>query len=29
MTHLGIPSQSPGATGWHMAFDALAAALAN
>jgi uncharacterized protein YndB with AHSA1/START domain len=28
MTHMGIPSDSPGATGWHMAFDKLAAHLA-
>jgi uncharacterized protein YndB with AHSA1/START domain len=28
MTHLGIPSDSPGATGWKMAFDKLTAALA-
>jgi uncharacterized protein YndB with AHSA1/START domain len=28
MTHLGIPSDSPGATGWNMAFDKLTAALA-
>ena len=24
MTHVGIPSDSPGATGWTMAFDKLA-----
>jgi len=28
MTHTGIPADSPGATGWAMAIDALAAALA-
>jgi uncharacterized protein YndB with AHSA1/START domain len=28
MTHLGLPSDSPGATGWEMAFDKLTAALA-
>ena len=28
MTHLGIPSDSPGAIGWTMAFDKLTAALA-
>lgn len=27
MTHVGIPSDSPGATGWTMAFDKLAAHL--
>ena len=25
MTHVGIPSNSPGAAGWEMAFDKLAA----
>jgi len=25
MTHVGVPSDSPGATGWNMAFDKLAA----
>jgi hypothetical protein len=25
MTHVGIPADSPGATGWTMAFDKLAA----
>ena len=29
MTHVGIPSDSPGATGWTMAFDKLTAALAS
>jgi uncharacterized protein YndB with AHSA1/START domain len=29
MTHHGIPSDSPGATGWTMAFDKLTAALAS
>jgi uncharacterized protein YndB with AHSA1/START domain len=29
LTHLGIPSDSPGATGWNMAFDKLTAALTN
>jgi len=24
MTHVGIPSDSPGAAGWNMAFDKLA-----
>jgi uncharacterized protein YndB with AHSA1/START domain len=28
MTHAGIPSDSPGAMGWQMAFDKLAAHLA-
>jgi hypothetical protein len=28
MTHAGIPSDSPGAAGWNMAFDKLAANLA-
>ena len=28
MTHLGIPGDSPGATGWKMAFDKLTTALA-
>lgn len=28
MTHLGLPSDSPGAIGWNMAFDKLTAALA-
>lgn len=28
MTHLGVPSDSPGAAGWAMAFDELTAALA-
>jgi uncharacterized protein YndB with AHSA1/START domain len=28
MTHIGIPADSPGATGWAMAFDALASHLA-
>jgi uncharacterized protein YndB with AHSA1/START domain len=28
MTHLGLPSGSPGATGWEMAFEKLTAALA-
>jgi uncharacterized protein YndB with AHSA1/START domain len=27
MTHMGIPSDSPGATGWHMAFDKLSTRL--
>jgi uncharacterized protein YndB with AHSA1/START domain len=27
MTHIGIPSDSPGATGWNMAFDKLATLL--
>ena len=27
MTHVGIPSDSPGAMGWQMAFDKLAAHL--
>jgi len=27
MTHLGVPSDSPGAAGWNMAFDKLAAVL--
>jgi uncharacterized protein YndB with AHSA1/START domain len=29
MTHVGIPSDSPGATGWTMAFDKLAAYVAS
>lgn len=29
MTHLGVPSGSPGAAGWNMAFDKLAARLAD
>jgi uncharacterized protein YndB with AHSA1/START domain len=29
MTHVGIPSDSPGAVGWQMAFDKLAAHLAS
>lgn len=29
MTHLGIPHDSPGATGWNMAFDKLTTALAD
>jgi uncharacterized protein YndB with AHSA1/START domain len=29
MTHRGIPADSPGAAGWHMAFDKLAAHLAH
>jgi uncharacterized protein YndB with AHSA1/START domain len=28
MTHVGVPSDSPGATGWQLAFDKLGAALA-
>jgi uncharacterized protein YndB with AHSA1/START domain len=28
MTHTGIPADSPGAAGWHMAFDKLASHLA-
>ena len=28
LTHLGIPGDSPGATGWKVAFDKLTAALA-
>jgi uncharacterized protein YndB with AHSA1/START domain len=28
MTHTGIPADSPGATGWHLAFDKLATVLA-
>jgi hypothetical protein len=28
MTHVGIPSDSPGATGWVMAFDKLVAYVA-
>jgi uncharacterized protein YndB with AHSA1/START domain len=28
MTHLGIPADSPGATGWNLAFDKLVARLA-
>jgi len=28
MTHIGVPSDSPGAAGWNMAFDKLAARLA-
>lgn len=28
LTHVGVPSDSPGATGWTMAFDKLAAQLA-
>ena len=28
MTHVGIPSDSPGAAGWHMAFDKLTTRLA-
>jgi hypothetical protein len=28
MTHAGVPSDSPGATGWTMALDKLAAHLA-
>ena len=27
MTHAGVPSDSPGAVGWQMAFDKLAARL--
>jgi uncharacterized protein YndB with AHSA1/START domain len=27
MTHVGVPADSPGATGWHMAFDQLTAYL--
>ena len=27
MTHIGIPADSPGATGWNLAFDKLAAVL--
>lgn len=27
MTHVGVPADSPGAAGWNMAFDKLAAAL--
>ena len=27
MTHIGVPSGSPGAVGWNMAFDKLAARL--